>query len=334
MLVGQDDILYIGNLNTIASVMENSGATFDPATAGTFTSSVSALDLPSHYRVKCLAELGATLLIGTWSGSAIYENKIADIFPWDRVSSSFNLPLKIAENGVNQMITIGNTCYVVAGINHNVYATNGTQVEMIHEQQLVKGRTGSWLNPYPGAIMVHRAKIYTGTAVGAGSELSPYGVFSLSPRDGVNVFENQISTGTVTGTVEIGSLFSNNRDSYYIGWKDNTTYGIDLVSSSAYYASYEPIIESAFYTVGTDRNKNTFSSLEIELGDKLASGAGVVVKYRENYSDTWTTAATFEFASSGASRSKTFDFAATVENIQFRIEIKGSGTKLKKVTVQ
>jgi len=96
-----DGKLYIGAGRYVASVEELT--TFVPATAGTFTYTVRALDLPENFRIKCLAELGNNLEIGTWSSPTlenyIYNHRVAVIFPWDRSSSSFGEPISLEESG-------------------------------------------------------------------------------------------------------------------------------------------------------------------------------------------------------------------------------------------
>src|SRR3990167_7764685 len=50
-IVGQDDIVYIGNGRYVASLQEVSGQTFHPSLSASYAWNAQALDLPSGYRV-------------------------------------------------------------------------------------------------------------------------------------------------------------------------------------------------------------------------------------------------------------------------------------------
>ena len=93
---GQDDILYVGDGNLIDSLQEVSGQNFNAGTASTYTWGTASLDLPENYKIKNITELGQNLMAGTWKGSTPEQPqaRIADIFPWDRTSDSFFLPIK------------------------------------------------------------------------------------------------------------------------------------------------------------------------------------------------------------------------------------------------
>jgi hypothetical protein len=127
MLVSfNDNKLYGGAGKFVFSLDEASGSTFAPGTASTYTWTAQALDLPPNYRIKSLEELGNNLMCGTWMGSAIDDFEVADIFPWDRSSSSFGSPIKLKENGANALLTVNNLLYIFAGIGGTIYISNST----------------------------------------------------------------------------------------------------------------------------------------------------------------------------------------------------------------
>jgi hypothetical protein len=332
MLHGQDDIVYIGAGRYVHSLEEVSGSTFDPTSGATFTSSGQALDLPSNYRIKTLSELGQWLEVGTWQGTAIFERQVADVFPWDRSAPSFRLPLTLKENGINQSITDGTQLIVVAGTENTIYKTDGSSVEQVNRLRFINTSGGVYLEPLPGAIMKHQGRVFFGVSHGTGgaSGGSPMGVYSL--QDKTLVFENEISTGNdgSTNTVKIGALYSASKDTYLIGWQDNTSgsavYGIDRVVNDGYYTLYAAYIESPFFKVGTDLEKRTFQQIYIELDRELAAGQGIRVKARSDLNDAWTTVATFDFATFGAIASRQFDYSFTTESIEFKVELTSSGS--------
>jgi len=328
MLIGQDDILYIGNQRYIASVKELT--TFVPATASSYTYTVQALDLPANYKVKCLAEIGKWLLVGTWMGSSVFEIRIADIFPWDRVSSSFDFPVRLDEYGVHQMIVKDNLLWIHAGVLGNIYVSNLSSAKLIRSLpfSVTNMDTTIFLSNYPGAIMKHKNRVHFGIASGTtNSSLDGYGVWSVTDAGNI-VFENQISTDTTSpaNALQIGALLPTGAQTYLIGWRDNTTYGIDQVSNSQRYPTYKAYVTSAIYHIGTPYNKRTFEEITFELDRPLIAAQGVRLKYRTDLAASFTTIGTFDFATYGAIRSfTTGPGIVDAEFVQIRAEIAETG---------
>lgn len=335
MWVGQDDILYIGNARYIASVQELTD--FVPGTTATYTWTAEALDLPEGYRVKCLTELGKNLLIGTIKGTNSYGGeRAADIFPWDRSSDSFDLPVRINDFGVHQMQTIGNMVYVVTGFQGSIYVTNGSNYRLLRKlpQSLVIGSTeiaiaGLFLNFFPGAITHHKNRIYFGVSSGSSgaNNADALGVWSLG-EDGSLTFEHQISTGTMDSdtALHVASILSIGQDQLLLGWRDNTTYGIDAVSSNRY-TTYATYIISPFIQVGTALHKRTFQQVEIYLAKALAASQAIRVSYRKQLTGSFTTLVDATFATYGAVTSLNATAPITdAEFIQIKIEIDTSAS--------
>lgn len=350
ILNGQDDILYIGSGRYVSSLLEKTGQTFNPASGTTFTFTASALTLPANYRVKCLAELGKNLLVGTWMGTDgnLPQFKIADIFPWDRVSATFNLPFRLPENGINQMIQQNNLVYIVAGISHRVYVYNGASVvPLVDLPPYVTGlysTGGLYLEPAPGAIGIHQGKLFTGMSAGSNSNsIKGVGIWSVTEQ-GILVFENQISTGTTSSnnSLKIGAFLSVTRDIAVIAWQDNATYGVDIIDNSTRYTGYVAYVDSELFHVGEPDAKREFDKVLINLAQPLANGEGVTIQYRTSLTGTFVNASSegaFDFATYGAiqSISQTFNSPVSLENIQLRIKLtttSGSTPQLTSVIVR
>lgn len=318
MLVAQDDFLYIGCGNVIASVADDFAAGTPPT--GTFTS--SALDLPSHYRIKCLAELGNKIFIGTWVASG--TKKIADIFPWDPSEDTFNLPLRLAENGINQIINYSNNLYINAGLYGTLYKSNGYQVVPLKYLKSVTYDSTEYLTTYPGAIMHHNNKIMFGVSTSGGGNPEPMGIFGLF-NDEVITFDNSVSTLSVgaTNTLIVGSLFSISANIFAIGWQDNATYGIDVVIApdGPRYTSYAARIDSPIYQVGTVLQPKTFSQIEFQLTKPLTTGQGIKLSYRTNTNDSFTLIGTFDYATYAGIQAYNTAFSCTCNTIQIRVEL-------------
>ena len=107
-------------------------------------------------------------MIGTWIGAggvaSVPDNKVADIFHWDRVSDSFTLPLKVLENGVHSMLSYNNLLYFQAGIEGKLFVTDGSSIqELGRPPQHVVDITsvvGDW--PAPGGMAYMDGKIIMG----------------------------------------------------------------------------------------------------------------------------------------------------------------------------
>jgi hypothetical protein len=326
MIAGQDDILYIGADRYVGSLQEVVGQTFDPGNSATYSWNDNALDLPTGYSIKCMAELGTNLMLGTIKGNdySFGGESIADIFPWDRTSDTFTLPLRLNTTGVHQMVIHENVLYIVAGRQGDIYATNGTSVkhvaklphDLMFETDFVLSAA---LNFYPGAILSHNDRVYIGASTAGNSD--SLGVWSL--KDGVLVFEHEISTGTTSDTVTIGSLYPSNSDGLLIGWADDATYGLDLVNYEMT-TGYVGYFDTPLYFVGTPYNPKTYTTMGIVFAKPLTANQGVRVSYRKNLHDDFTEINTWDGVTHPAALTiKTVPNISDAVNLQLRVALNG-----------
>lgn len=316
-IVGQDDVVYIADGRYIVSLLENSGSTFDPATAGTFTYATKALSIPANETIISIEELGQNLMIGTDKGN---------IYPWDRVSPSFGLPLSVGDKPIKQMKTINNRLWIVAGSENSVYVSNGSSIEEVKPLTHIDTSSSQLsFNSYPGAIMEHRGRLWFAVSNGSPGQ---NGMYSL--QGNVLVFENLLSTQYATNGANtlIGALCSIDSNAYLIGYEDGatapTTRGVDLVkrtsTSTFRYTSYAAYFDTDLKRVGTPFRKRKFTQVEIILDRNLATGQGVKVQYRDKNSGSFTDVVTFDFATYGAVDTLTYPFSGdAVESIQLRV---------------
>lgn len=285
--VGQDDILYFANGGRIGSLSENSGSDFNPTDGGTYTKNIEALDLPNDEEVVSIGSLGTSLLIGG------IKNKI---YPWDRISSSFNVALEISEDLVTHIVSTNNASYVFAGTRGRIYSTNGS---FIDEFIKIPDHITEKPNPYftIDAVELDRNQIYfsltatenDGTAV---SGLD--GIWALDINTESIRLEQQASHGT-DGTV---SLIARNPLSptqtspgagVIVGWEDDSSnYGVDKGSSNPY-SGGESIIETDIIPIGTHTEKETPSHIEFKLSRPLVSGESIELQQRGYFGDSYTT---------------------------------------------
>ncbi len=325
-LVGQDDILYFADNNTTLGIpyigsIQHIG-TFVPATPGTYTFNNQKLDLPAYKQITGLDELGLNLMIGT-SGREIY--------PWNRSSSTFDLPIIAAEDGIKTIRTLNNTLYFAAGVRGNIYKTVGSYTVLV--RKLSPSITGIPYNAVSvGAIVGHKGKLFFTVECKLAS-----GVYSIELETGKMVLEHRITTApidaaTSTGTygtagpLTLPTLYSNGSEQLLFSWKDNdnTLYGIDSIGYSTYYfyPSYAGYFDSELIPVGSSQISRTLTNLIIELAKPLVSGEGVRVSYRKNLTDSFTTIVTFDFTTYGAVASLMYPAGiADADYVQLRVEL-------------
>lgn len=332
-----DNKLYGGAGKFIFSLDENSGQTFAPGNAATYTWTQQALDLPPNYRIKCLEELGVNLMAGTWMGTNIYDVKVADIFPWDRSSVSFNQPISMAENGVNAMLNDGTYLIVLAGITGAIYKSDGvTAVPIGQIPETVANLSGGlYLEPYPGAIIKYKGRPFFGVSGGGTSAIAGMGVYSLmqTSKGSIVAHEHTISTGNdgASNVLKIGALCEVSKDVLLAGWRDNAAYGIDKTNNSARQTGHTAFFDSPFFGVGTPLNKRPFTQLEFQLAKPLLTNEGIRIEYRTDLAATFTTIGTYVFSGTGTiiggvSSHNTEAAIPDCENLQIRVSPTGTTT--------
>lgn len=348
--------LYIGGGRYVSSIsLTNATGTFSPTGGATsYTYTEQALDIAGNdttnvsYRIKCIEELGANLMIGTVFNNTLIgadaeiENG-AILFPWDRSSVSYGTPLSFQENGIHQMITIDNVLYIKAGLDGRWYKSNGVQyVEVIDlPSTIVNLDGGRFMQPLGDAIAESDGKMFFGTNPGAtATDLGGMGVWSYNLKTGALNFEHAISTGNMgdASCVRIGSILPYAHDRLMIGWKDGATAGIDITGTGRY-DSYESYIDSPMYQVGTPLTKRQFTQIEFQLVEAMATGHGVKLSYRTDLSASFTTIGTYDYSTLGAVQShNTIADIPACEFIQIRVALTCAGAnaapQLRTVTLR
>ena len=334
----QDGKLYMADGAELLSIEENAGKTFDPLDATTYTVNTKALVLPYGYIITCITELGNLLYLGT--NLTTFGLARADIFSWDKtLSTSFDIPIRIGENGVWQMVTRNNTIYAACGDQHTFYKTNGTSVLKLKSMDDLMREYNAGADysqfgkvfqyPHAGAICNYNGTILFGATYQSNNTdiIYPVGVWSIDDSDKFSM-EYETSQGNLSilangytfgAIARVGvfrglsvSIISNN------SYNDIIT---DDFTTSFLYTGYKGYVESQFFVIGTKLVPRTFQQLEFVLGKKLGVGQGVRIKYRKSLADAWTTFGTYDYATLGAVNTHNIPFAIQAGEIQFRIEL-------------
>jgi len=304
-IVGQDNIIYFCDSRFVGSIRENAGSIFNPATPATFTFNTSALDLPQGEVAQCLEELGKNLLIG--------GNSYNKIYPWDRISDSFEIPLVVPEHSIKKMRNIGGVVYILPGNWGNIYKTQGSYISTdVKKIPLALTNDSYTLQTNPitwGDIANGNGDLLFGLdGITAGAD----GIYRLSTSR-VLTYDNIPSLGSLRVT----AIYATN-DFYIMGYAG----GADVFTDSGYYKNYETIIKTPLYSVGNKTKKASFTELEVQLS-RLRNNGKIRIKYRTALGETF---ANFPggnvLIDSGSGSSFSFDIGLIdIENIQLQIEM-------------
>ncbi len=302
---GADNIIYFCNWRFIGSIQEASGQIFNPATTATYTFTYNALDLPLGEAAEWLEELGPNLMI-----AGGFTNKI---YPWDRVSDSFNIPLEVPEIGVKRLQNNGDIMYILAGTDGNIYQTQGSYVRpykslpgyVINNSGTLSPTVVTW-----GGITTRNGALLFGAGVLTTGNSGAY----LIRGDGTLTVDNIPSTGSTNPT----ALMAND-EFYLLGYSG----GADVVDTTRY-SSYQAVIHTDLYRVATKTAKGTFSTMEVVMA-KPATTGNIRIGWRP---DTATTTAFTNLATHAADSAtyifKTEELGLTdLDDIQLQIEMDG-----------
>lgn len=302
-IVGQDGIVYFCDAQYVGSLKENIGSTFAPGTGATFTYNNQALDTPSNEICQWLEELGVNLLIAGKNFNFIY--------PWDRLSNSYTLPIAVPERQILKLKNSGGIVYILAGTNGNIYTTQGTYVNLFKKipMNLMNAAATIQSNPVTwGSIAIRNSALIIGCS---GLTAGNSGVYLIYP-DGRIVLDN-IPT---TGAANVTALFCET-DYYFLGFAG----GIDAIAdNSSRYSDYTSVIQSQLFMVGNKTQKASYSTVEIQLA-KPTTGS-VKISSRSDTSSAFVEIVTFTL--DGTNTSFETDAGLTdLENVQFQIELSG-----------
>ena len=347
MFVASNRKVFIGGGNKVLSLEEVSGQTFDPSNGATYTASISStydLKLPDDSSVSCFSELGDKLEIGTVYGSSVASSKKAEVFPWDMgTTSSFGLPIRLNEEGVNALIVSNNLLYISAGRGGRIYVSNGASAALSAtvpiDFKAKAGGTGASacnLRVYPDALEFQGNEMLVGISQGsdASKQDNPIGVFSfvgsIARFLGNTSDAKDGSDGTI---VEIGTIYSVSPTELLVGWRSGSNYGIDYFSpANSVIASYGAFCDTEIFTLGSNRNPAAPEFYDFYLAKPLVSGDGIRLQYRVSNTGSWTTLATMDYATmcpNATETVNTWSFRYSIKDIrtiQFRVLLTGTST--------
>lgn len=309
-IAAQDDAIYFCNNTYVGSILENAGSTFNPGTSSTYTYNTEALAIPMGDSSTYLAELGTDLLVGGLRNF---------VYPWDRVSTSYNYPLVLGEARTYRIVSTNSNAYIFAGDRGRIYITNGANVEEFFK---IPDHITGTISPYfmigsptvgthNGDARYWRNQIYMSFACenNAGTAIETVaGIWALDITTKAFRMVHKPSYSGYAG--KFSNLFTFLRpnpdgDGVYGCWTTAGASGIDA-PSTAPYSNYETYIDTDYIPVGTYLNPTTDRNIEFKLATPLVAGETLRMYYRQKLSDSFT------LLTNGSSASGVFSAAGTL----------------------
>jgi hypothetical protein len=316
-----DDCLYIGSGRYVDKIEENTGQDFAPGTSASYTVTKAALDLPEGELISAIHEVGDYLAIVG----------IKKVYLWDKVSTSFEMPVNFNRE-INTSVAYNNNVYCQVGARGEWFVTNGTTA------QFVSQIPNTFLSGYITAsnATVKNEIIYFTISSTSGAYVGKCGIYSLNPKTGAIALEHLSSQGATGVQITALAEMTGTTDGLMVAWYldgDPDTYGVDVVSSN--YGSDTAYFISPFYRANYNYEKKAFQKVEIQLTKPMASGDSISIWYRTAQNETFTSArliGTMSYSADGAIQSKVLPFAQNVDSIQFKVSLNDEA-ELLEVTV-
>lgn len=317
-IVGQDNIVYFCDDRYVGSILEKPGQIFDPATSATYTFNASALTLPLGSLSYWLEQLGVNLLISVSNDSYIY--------PWDRSSVSYNLPIPVGDYGINKMKNIGNIVYILAGTHGNIYWTQGTYVRPLKTMPIYAtyNTTTPASNPITwGGITSVLGKLIVGVGSSGSGKSGAYMISVASGVESVKVNAITVDNYPSTGQANVTAIFAQN-EFYEMGYAG----GADVMDTSRYNTLGAVILQSPLYRVGTKTTKAKYSQVEVQIANGVSGS--IRIGYRTDLSSAFTSftdpdTSVTTFTTDTSHTSYQADIGLIdLENVQFQVELAGN----------
>ena len=318
MFLGQDNVVYIANVNKLASIVG-----FNSASPAINLSALST-GLPQGRTIQTICEMGKYVAISTSDGFGTSGN--TKIYFMDRGTLNgtgtgfyLSLPIDIPERIINQMTTTDNRLYFFGCDTGTFYTSNSITYSAI---AIIPMRLPTQnYTTYATSIAILNNEILWGIGGAYNSAYNTvYGVYAL--RGNSIICKNIISSGEYgqTTSVAIGSIF-NISGNYQVGWQTgNSTFGLDT-SSTNIGTSFGCWFESPFYETGTALLPRAFETIQFNFGQNLVDNQRLRVSYRSAINKAWSTPVIYSWKKYGAVNSLHDKFPTeNTTNIQLKVE--------------
>jgi len=236
----------------------------------------SALLLPTGTQATTIKDRGSStdrVVIG--SGSVLGKG---NIFQWDRLADSWFGKKDSQGRVINAMEWLEGGLLAQVGGNGQMKYWN---LNEFYPFKRIPGTDTS----NPGSSCIHNSIVHIG--MNGGTKNGVYTVGRFDKNDSISLNLEYIpSHGKLTGT-EIGAVNSDG-ETLYVGWKDGSTYGIDIIDTEN---KAPAVYESMLLNMSKGQMDKLVEVIKIET-ISLPAGCSYAVKWRSsvltgNEVDTW-----------------------------------------------
>lgn len=314
------DKVFIGNGRELIST-DGSNINGDSTTTGL------GITIDFNYKIRCMRNIGSWLFIGATSANS----SDARYFLWDGVSEDYNYARTLkGEDGINAVeVADDGTVLIHAGKQGHIYQLTSVDAPLIKLKELPRIEKSKTIETYPGATANYQGRTLFGFSTGS-SLTAERGVYSYSSTDKnyAKTFnmEYAISTGTTTGiTLQIGCLLAANTNELFIGWRDDTTYGVDVIDGTSVQAT--ALLESLVHDDNAPYRRKYYNKFKVKLAGDLATGEVVTLSYKADRASTWTDIGTLDYSADAGINVKRFRPSIKAFEIEIKVALaNASGT--------
>jgi len=268
------------------------------------------LQFDKSERVRDLELIGDHLVILTTQGATVNDNTSSRLYFWDGAAPSYNAFKDVPGEG--QAIQFGQDglLRVFHGYGqlavYNGALTPKKNVPLIGENKYVEVWPGATTN-WQGYTMFG---ISDGDSTSAIRGVYGYGQQTNNYPMSLNL-DFPISTGNLGSDVQVTSMLGLGPSKLYVGWKDDTNYGIDLIDVDNDQAAV--LYESLRFDAGLVEFEKKSSTIKLTFAP-LADGQSIGIKYKIDRGSTWldldttVSSATYANTNNGSQVVKSFSF--------------------------
>lgn len=289
------------------------------------------LQFPPDENVRCLEVIGDYLFISTWKNDDITSYGRSRIYFWDGVSDTYNGFVAI-DGQVNAMINTGNNNLLLFhGTTGMISTYNGGITELKRLKGIGENLTVEIL---PGAVATWEGLTYFGIGGGTSTSIDRL-AYSYGRKDKDTPYSLNkaypISTGTLNSTtLKIGAILGVNAAQFFVAWRDNATYGVDIIDTTTDQSSV--FVQTLRLDGGAPGQEKLMKSINLRYAP-ITDTQKITVQWRDNNTGAFTTLGTVDGTSSAdlSTLYKSFTSSAFLEyfyerEIKILLETQGGGT--------
>lgn len=268
------NILVIGNGRYLATW---NGITYKP----------HRLTLPSGFNIRALGIWREYLVMGVVRGDSITDYDQGYLFFWDGKTDTYSFYTPVLEGGVNAILS-GDPLYFIAGYSGDLMMYQGGKPLKIVRTPKMTNKTT--MEVLPQGMTMWRSLVHFAVAGDSDSSTLEKGVYSWGSIDSripeSLSFDYPTSLGITTGTgMDISMVFPVGSE-LLIGWKNDTNYGVDVVSPDN---DPFPTARCEFLINDADKIWHDKMALTVRGYFKaLSSGDSMQLEYKIDRNDSWT----------------------------------------------